>query len=116
MQQKGVPNLYERAATVLPSLYVCAVQNVLCRVPLIVACDRRPCPGERCCARIGADAAQGRSGRGLRVLGLVATAGRRAAGVAQWGEGEFTQRLTHAEVHTFLKDRDRRIAALKSRW
>jgi secreted trypsin-like serine protease len=54
--------------------------------------DRRPGPGAWCGARIGADAAQGRSGRGLRVLGRVATAGRRAAGVAQWGEGEFTQR------------------------
>ena len=35
MQQKGVPMLYERPATVLPSLYVCPVQNVLGRVPLI---------------------------------------------------------------------------------
>ncbi len=31
MQQKGVPMLYER----LPSLYVCPVENVLGRVPLI---------------------------------------------------------------------------------
>ena len=37
MQQKGVPMLYERSATVLPSLYrdVCPVQNVLGCVPLI---------------------------------------------------------------------------------
>ena len=54
--------------------------------------DRRPGPGARCGARIGADAAQGISGRGLRVLGRVATAGRSTPGVAQWGEGEFTQR------------------------
>ena len=115
MQQKGVPKLYKRAATVLPSLYVCPVQNVLGRVPLIVVRDRRPGPGARCCARIGADEEQGRSGRGLWILGRVATAGRRAASVAQWGEGEFTQRSAHAEVRAFLKDRDRRIAALKSR-
>ncbi len=35
MQRKGVPMLYERAATVLPILYVCPVDNVLSRVPLI---------------------------------------------------------------------------------
>jgi len=35
MQRKGVTMLYERSATVLPSLYVCHVQNVLGRVPLI---------------------------------------------------------------------------------
>ncbi len=35
MQRKGVPMLYERSATVLPSLYVCPVQNVLGSVPLI---------------------------------------------------------------------------------
>ena len=35
MQQKGVPMLYERSFTVLPSLYVCPVENVLGRVPLI---------------------------------------------------------------------------------
>ena len=37
MQQKGVPMLYRdvRSATVLPSLYVCPVENVLGRVPLI---------------------------------------------------------------------------------
>ena len=35
MQQKGVPMLYERSRTVLPSLYVCPVENVLGRVPLI---------------------------------------------------------------------------------
>jgi hypothetical protein len=35
MQEKGVPMLYERSATVLPSLYVCPVENVLGRVPLI---------------------------------------------------------------------------------
>ena len=35
MQEKGVPMLYEWSATVLPSLYVCPVQNVLGRVPLI---------------------------------------------------------------------------------
>ncbi len=35
MQQKGVPMLYELSSTVLPSLYVCPVENVLGRVPLI---------------------------------------------------------------------------------
>ena len=35
MQLKGVPMLYERSSTVLPSLYVCPVANVLERVPLI---------------------------------------------------------------------------------
>ena len=35
MQRKGVPMLYERAATQVPSLYVCPVENVLGRVPLI---------------------------------------------------------------------------------
>jgi hypothetical protein len=35
MQRKGVPMLYERSATVLPTLYVCQVENVLGRVPLI---------------------------------------------------------------------------------
>ena len=35
MQQKGVPMLYVRSATVLPSLYVCPVENVPGRVPLI---------------------------------------------------------------------------------
>ncbi len=35
MQMKGVPMLYKRAAIVLPTLYVCAVENVLGRVPLI---------------------------------------------------------------------------------
>jgi hypothetical protein len=35
MQQKGVPMLYERSVTVLPSLYVCPVANVLGSVPLI---------------------------------------------------------------------------------
>ena len=35
MQKKGVPMLYERSATVLPTLYVCPVENVLGRVPLI---------------------------------------------------------------------------------
>ncbi len=35
MQQKGVPMLYERTRTVLPSLYVCPVENVLWRVLLI---------------------------------------------------------------------------------
>ncbi len=37
MQQKGVPMLYELSRTVLPSpsLYVCPVENVLWRVPLI---------------------------------------------------------------------------------
>ena len=35
MQQKGVPMLYERSRTVLSSLYVCPVENVLGRVPLI---------------------------------------------------------------------------------
>jgi len=35
MQQKGVPMLYERSCTVLPSLYVCPVENVLGCVQLI---------------------------------------------------------------------------------
>jgi hypothetical protein len=35
MQQKGVTLLYERSATVLQSLYVCLVENVLGRVQLI---------------------------------------------------------------------------------
>ena len=35
MQRKGVPRLYERAASQVPSLYVCPVENVLGRVPLI---------------------------------------------------------------------------------
>jgi hypothetical protein len=35
IQQKGVPMLYEQSRTVLPSLYVCPVENVLGRVPLI---------------------------------------------------------------------------------
>ena len=35
MQRKGVPMLYERAASQGPSLYVCPVENVLGRVPLI---------------------------------------------------------------------------------
>ena len=35
MQRKDVPMLYERSATVLPTLYVCPVENVLGRVPLI---------------------------------------------------------------------------------
>ncbi len=35
MQRKGVPMLYERAASQVTSLYVCPVENVLGRVPLI---------------------------------------------------------------------------------
>jgi hypothetical protein len=35
MQRKGVPMLYERAASQVSSLYVCPVENVLGRVPLI---------------------------------------------------------------------------------
>ena len=35
MQRKGVHMLYERAATQVPTLYVCPVENVLGRVPLI---------------------------------------------------------------------------------
>ena len=35
MQRKGVPMLYERAASQVPTLYVCPVENVLGRVPLI---------------------------------------------------------------------------------
>jgi hypothetical protein len=35
MQRKGFPMLYERAATVLPTLYVCPVDNVLGGVLLI---------------------------------------------------------------------------------
>ncbi len=35
MQKKGVPMVYERAAAQVPTLYVCPVENVLGRVPLI---------------------------------------------------------------------------------
>ncbi len=35
MQRKGAPMLYERAAAQVPSLYVCPLENVLGRVPLI---------------------------------------------------------------------------------
>jgi hypothetical protein len=35
MQRKGISVLYERAATVLPTLYVCPVENVLWRVQRI---------------------------------------------------------------------------------
>ena len=35
MQRKGVPVLYERVANQEPSLYVCPVENVLGRVPLL---------------------------------------------------------------------------------
>ena len=35
MQRKGVPMLYKRAASQVPTLYVCPVENVLGRVPLI---------------------------------------------------------------------------------
>ncbi len=35
MHRKGVPMLYKRAASQVPSLYVCPVENVLGRVPLI---------------------------------------------------------------------------------
>jgi hypothetical protein len=35
LQRKGVPMLYERAAKEVPTLYVCPVENVLGRVPLI---------------------------------------------------------------------------------
>jgi hypothetical protein len=35
MQKKGVPMLYERAAAQVPTLYVCPVENVLGRAPLI---------------------------------------------------------------------------------
>ncbi len=35
MQRKGVPMLYERAANQVPTLYVCPVENVLGRVPLL---------------------------------------------------------------------------------
>jgi hypothetical protein len=35
MQRKGVPMMYERAASQVPSLYVCPVENVLGRVLLI---------------------------------------------------------------------------------
>ena len=35
MQQKGVPRLHELSRTVLPSLYVCPVESVFGRVPLI---------------------------------------------------------------------------------
>ena len=36
MQWNGGPMLYERFATVLPTLYVCPVENVLGQVPLIL--------------------------------------------------------------------------------
>ena len=35
MQRSGIPMVYERAASQLPTLYVCPVENVLGRVPLI---------------------------------------------------------------------------------
>ena len=35
MQRNGIPMLYERAASQLPTLYVCPVENVLGRVPLM---------------------------------------------------------------------------------
>jgi hypothetical protein len=35
MQRSGIPIVYERAASQLPTLYVCPVENVLGRVPLI---------------------------------------------------------------------------------
>jgi hypothetical protein len=35
MRRKGVPMLYERATSQVPSLYVCPVESVLGRVPLI---------------------------------------------------------------------------------
>ena len=35
MQRKGVPMLHKRAANQLPTLYVCPVENVLGRVPLL---------------------------------------------------------------------------------
>ena len=35
MQRNGIPMLYERAASQLPTLYVCPVENVLSRVPLM---------------------------------------------------------------------------------
>jgi hypothetical protein len=35
IQQKGIPMLYKRSRTVLPFPYVCPVENVLGRVPLI---------------------------------------------------------------------------------
>ena len=35
MQRNGIPMLYERASSQLPTLYVCPVENVLGRVPLI---------------------------------------------------------------------------------
>jgi hypothetical protein len=35
MQKNGIPMLYERASSQLPTLYVCPVENVLGRVPLI---------------------------------------------------------------------------------
>jgi hypothetical protein len=36
MQRKGVLMLYKQSATVLPTLYVCSVKNVLGQVPLIL--------------------------------------------------------------------------------
>ncbi len=35
MQRNGIPMLYQRAASQLPTLYVCPVENVLGSVPLI---------------------------------------------------------------------------------
>ncbi len=35
MQKNGIPMLYERASSQLPTLYVCPVENVLGRIPLI---------------------------------------------------------------------------------
>jgi hypothetical protein len=35
MQKNGIPMLYEQASSQLPSLYVCLLENVLGRVPMI---------------------------------------------------------------------------------
>ena len=35
MQRNGIPMLYKRAASQLPTLYVCPVENVLVRAPLM---------------------------------------------------------------------------------
>jgi hypothetical protein len=42
MQRKGFPMLYERAASQVPSLYVCPVENVLGGVPLIPSISMLP--------------------------------------------------------------------------
>ena len=67
MQRSGIPMVYERAASQLPTLYVCPVENVLGRVPLILCylavrrCWTARAPPLR--RRCGPGPSAGRSGR-----------------------------------------------------